>query len=200
MTALLTTTDVIEPGRQADPADSPLIDPYQQISSRHLSLIDRERIFDLRKAEKTIREIARILGRAPSTISRELKRNHTAAGPYGPLVAQRKAAARRLRPKKAVIAADPELKALIQDKISNFWSPEQVAGWLRLQYPEKKRWQVCHETIYQALYLQARGGLKREVAQALRQGRARTCYESRLSHRSMFATWTTASKRTASLS
>lgn len=123
MTALLTTTDVIEPGRQAEPANSQLIDPYREISNRYLSLIDRERIFDLRKAGNGVREIARILGRAPSTISRELKRNRTAAGPYGPLAAQRKATARRLRPKKAVIASDPELKALIQDKISNFWSP-----------------------------------------------------------------------------
>lgn len=123
MTALLTTTDVIEPGRQAEPANSLLIDPYREINNRYLSLIERERIFDLRKAGNGVREIARILGRAPSTISRELTRNHTAAGPYGPLAAQRKATARRLRPKKAVIASDPELKALIQDKISDFWSP-----------------------------------------------------------------------------
>lgn len=173
MTAVLTQTDVIEPGRQAEPATSALIDPYRQISSRYLSLIDREGIFDLRKAGNSVREIARRLGRSPSTISRELRRNHTAAGPYGPLAAQRKATARRLRPKTAIIAADPELKTLIQDKISAFWSPEQVSGWLRLHHPEKKRWHVCHETIYQALYLQARGGLKREVKEALRQGRAR---------------------------
>lgn len=172
MTALLSAVDVIEPGRQAEPAFSPLVDPYRQISSRYLSLIERERIFDLRKQGLGIREIARQLGRAASTISRELRRNHAASGPYGPLVAQRKAAARRLRPKQAVIAADTELKALIQNKISDFWSPEQIAGWIRLHHPDKKRWHVCHETIYQALYLQARGGLKRQVQEALRRGRA----------------------------
>lgn len=172
MTALITATDVVEPGRQAEPAPSSVVDPYREISSRYLSLVDREHIFDLRKHGHGIREIAGLLGRAPSTISRELRRNHTQAGPYGPLVAQRKAAARRLRPKKAKIASDPALKTLIQEKITDFWSPQQIAGWIRLHHPDVKRWHVCHETIYQALYLQARGGLKREIKQALRQGRA----------------------------
>lgn len=172
MTALLTHHDVIEPGRQAEPATSALIDPYRQINGRYLSLIERERIFDLRKENMSIRAIAAELGRSPSTISRELRRNHTAAGPYGPLQAQRKAAGRRLRPKTSVIASDPALKKLIQDKLRLRWSPEQISGWLQLNHPENKRWQVCHETIYQALYVQARGGLKREIQEALRQGRA----------------------------
>lgn len=171
MTAVLTQTDVIEPGREAEPAASALIDPYRQIHTRYLSLVERERICDLRAAGHSVRGIAGVLSRSASTISRELRRNHTAAGPYAPLAAQRKAAARRLRPKKSVIASDPELKAVIQAKISDFWSPEQITGWSRLHHPEKKRWHVCNETIYQALYLQARGGLKRQVQQALRQGR-----------------------------
>ena len=69
MTALLTVTDVIEPGRQAEPAVSPLIDPYREISSRYLSLIEREHIFDLHKAGHGVRATARILGRSASTIS-----------------------------------------------------------------------------------------------------------------------------------
>lgn len=89
------------------------------------------------------------------------------------MAAQRKATARRLRPKQAVIAADRQLQAVIQEKLSSRWSPQQISGWLRLHHPEKKRWHVCHETIYQALYLQARGGLKRQVQESLLQGRAR---------------------------
>lgn len=172
MTTLLMTTDVIEPGREAEPAASPLIDPYREINSRYLSLIEREHIFDLHKAGHGVRAIARMLGRSASTISRELRRNHTAAGPYAPLAAQRKAAARRLRPKQAVIAADRQLQMVIQEKLSLRWSPQQISGWLRLHHPEKQRWHVCHETIYQALYIQARGGLKRQVQESLRQGRA----------------------------
>lgn len=173
MTALLTATDVIEPGRQADPAPSPLVDPYRQIHPRYLSIEERERLFDLRKHGHGIRAIASRLGRSPSTVSRELRRNRTADGPYAPLSAQRKAAARRLRPKKSKIASNPWLKTMIQEKLAEFWSPEQIAGWLRLQYPQEKRWHVCHETIYQGLYIQARGGLKRQIQQALRHGRAR---------------------------
>src|SRR5699024_10488043 len=93
-------------------------------------------------------------------------------GPYRPLAAQRKATARRLRAKQAVIAADRQLQAVIQERLSSRWSPQQISGWLRLHHPEKKRWHVCHETIYQALYLQARGGLKRQVQESLLQGRA----------------------------
>lgn len=172
MSALITATDVIEPGRQADPAPSPVVDPYKQIHPRYLSILEREAIFDLRKQGHGIRAIAARLGRSASTVSRELRRNHTAAGPYAPLAAQRKAAARRLRPKKSIIAADPVLRSVIEEKLSDFWSPQQIAGWLRLAHPDNKRWHVCHETIYQALYIQARGGLKREIQQALRRGRA----------------------------
>lgn len=112
MITLQTATDVIEPGRQAEPAPQAFIDPYKEISNRYLSLIDREQIFDLHKAGHGVRAIARVLGRSASTISRELRRNHTAAGPYAPLAAQRKATARRLRPKQAIIATDTRLQAV----------------------------------------------------------------------------------------
>lgn len=120
-----------------------------------------------------MRAIAGHLGRSPSTISRELANNRSADGPYRPIAAARKAAARRLRPKQPKIAGDAMLAQLIQTKLDLRWSPEQIAAWLRRAYPHAKEWHVCHETIYQALYVQARGGLKKQVAAALRTGRAR---------------------------
>lgn len=173
MTALLTHHDVIEPGRQPDPANHPTIDPYRRIHPRYLSLAERETIADLRREGWSMRAIAGHLGRSPSTISRELANNRSADGPYRPIAAARKAAARRLRPKQPKIAGDAMLAQLIQTKLDLRWSPEQIAAWLRRAYPHAKEWHVCHETIYQALYVQARGGLKKQVAAALRTGRAR---------------------------
>lgn len=173
MTAMITRDDVIEPGRQADPAAHPAIDPYRTIHPRYLSLTERETIADLRREGWSMRAIAGYLGRAPSTISRELASNRSAEGPYRPINAARKAAARRLRPKQSKIAGDAMLASQIQAKLDLKWSPEQIAAWLRREHPDAKEWHVCHETIYQALYVQARGGLKKQVAAALRTGRTR---------------------------
>ncbi|MET8054978.1 IS30 family transposase [Streptosporangium sp. NPDC005286] len=141
--------------------------------SRYLREEDRIHIADRVREKVSIREIARELGRAPSTISREVRRNrHPTNGQYRPHAAQARADARRPRPKPSKIGQNPELRAYIQDHLHKRWSPEQIVQSLRRAFPERAEMQVCHETIYQALYVQGRGELRRELARALRTGRA----------------------------
>ncbi|WP_374199607.1 IS30 family transposase [Glycomyces sp. YM15] len=138
-------------------------------------LVEDERIViaDRRREGASIRDIARELGRDPSTISRELARNaHPDSGDYRPHAAQRRCDARRARPKTSKIAANSELRTLLQRRLDLRWSPEQISTTLRRDFPDRPEMHVVHETIYQALYVQARGGLRREVAAALRTGRA----------------------------
>src|SRR5919107_1765045 len=143
------------------------------IHSRYLSLLEREQIADLLRAGHSFRSIAGELGRAPSTISREIGGNRDEHGRYLPHAAHRAAAGRRPRPKTAKLVKDRQLAAWVQDKLRLRWSPRQIAGRLPCEFPDRAEMRVCHETIYQALYVQARGGLRREVASALRTGRAR---------------------------
>jgi IS30 family transposase len=142
------------------------------ISARYLSQAERVVIADRLREKASIQSIAAQLGRAPSTISREKRRNQHPDGCYRPYAAQTMAAARRPRPKVGKIAADPVLRARVQDGLDQRWSPQQIARRLRREHPERPEWHVTHETIYQALYVQARGGLRREVAGWLRTGRA----------------------------
>ena len=135
-----------------------------------LSVDERIRIADLRLARWSVRAIAREVGRSPSTISRELRRNGTARG-YGPHAAQRAAEARRFRPKPGKIGSCPRLRREVEDGLAQEWSPEQIARRLRRDFPDDPEMHVSHETIYQALYLQGRGELRRELAVALRTGR-----------------------------
>jgi IS30 family transposase len=145
----------------------------REISSRFLSEDERILIADrLRDPTISLRSIAREVGRAASTISREKRRNQLPDGEYRPHAAHRCAAARRARPKIGKIAADPALRALVQDGLDQRWSPQQITRRLRREHPERPEWHMTHETIYQALYVQARGGLRREVASWLRTGRA----------------------------
>jgi IS30 family transposase len=132
-------------------------------------------IADRLHEKATVRAIAAELGRAPSTVSREIRRNRnpSARVPYRPHAAQRRADDRRPRPKTGKIAGNPELRAVIQDHLVTKRSPEQIAGLLRRDFPDRPEMHVVHETIYQALYLQGRGELRREIAAALRTGRAR---------------------------
>ncbi|MEV6606136.1 IS30 family transposase, partial [Kutzneria sp. NPDC051319] len=111
------------------------------------------------------------LRRPVSTITRELDRNQQPDGTYQPHRAHERAAARRLRPKTSTIAGDPVLRALVQDGLAQRFSPQQIIRRLRRDHPDQPGWHVSHETIYQALYVQARGGLRREVAGWLRTGR-----------------------------
>lgn len=143
------------------------------ISARFLSVEERIEIADLRRQRLSIREIARRLSRSPSTISRELARNgHARTGDYRPWAAQQRAAARRTRPKQSKIAGSPELRDFIETGLRRRWSPEQISRRLRAQFPERPEMQVTHEPIYQALYVQGRGELRRELARCLRTGRA----------------------------
>ncbi|MDH3038668.1 IS30 family transposase [Streptomyces sp. TRM75561] len=141
---------------------------------RYLCEADRIHIADRLREKATVRAIAAELGRSPSTISREILRNrHPGSGQYRPYAAQTRADARRPRPKRRKISENPELRAAVQAMLDEKWSPEQVCHALRAQFPDRPEMHVVHETVYQALYVQGRGQLRRELAGTLRSGRAR---------------------------
>jgi IS30 family transposase len=143
-------------------------------TGRFLSMAEREEIAAL-TGRVSVREIARQLGRAPSTVSRELRRNSTGgvAGRYRPTVAQARADARGRRPKTGKLAACAPLHEYVVGKLggAQCWSPEQISARIRLDFPDDERMRISHEAIYQALYVQGRGGLRRELAVCLRTGR-----------------------------
>ncbi|MFF0412637.1 IS30 family transposase [Kitasatospora sp. NPDC004745] len=142
--------------------------------SRYLREDERIHIADRIREKATIRAIAGELGRSPSTISREIRRNsRPGSGSYRPHAAQARADARRPRPKTGKIAENAGLRDFIQDRLDRKWSPEQICQALRDTFPERPEMHVVHETVYQALYVQGRGELRRELAAALRTGRAR---------------------------
>ena len=143
------------------------------IDPRFLSLQEREMIRDLSRAGSSLRTIALTLQRSPSTISRELHRNSDPLLGYLPHGADRQAAARRARPKTAKLTGESKLRDYVQAGLGLEWSPEQISHRLVTDHPDDQEMRVSPETIYQALYLQARGGLKREIQAALRTGRAR---------------------------
>ncbi|WP_287015059.1 IS30 family transposase [Gordonia sp. (in: high G+C Gram-positive bacteria)] len=139
-----------------------------------LSWVDRCRIEDLVVAHYRPAQIARLLGRARSTIARELRRGVPAqGGRYRAQVAQDAVDTGRRRPKERRIAAGSALYAEVVRRLRLCHSPEQIAGCLRVDFPDDPEMWVSHETIYQALYVQARGGLKAEVKRGLRTGRIR---------------------------
>jgi IS30 family transposase len=142
------------------------------ISPRYLDLAQRVVIADRRQAGISMRQIATELGCPVSTVSREIRRNQQPDGTYQPYAAHELAVARRARPKPRKVLADPDLCRLVQDGLTQRWSPQQISQWLRRQYPDRPEWHVTHETIYQALYFQPKGFLRREVAGWLRSGRA----------------------------
>ena len=177
-------------------------------SGRYLSFAEREEIALLRAQDHGVREIARQLGRSPSTISRELRRNAaTRSGnlAYRAGVAQWKAELASRRPKAAKLVANPRLRDYVQQRLAGqvrrpdgtivtgpmpapwkgrnkprrqdrawalAWSPEQIANRLPIDFPDDESMRISHEAIYQALYVQARGALKRELVSCLRTGRA----------------------------
>lgn len=152
--------------------DAPPLPVFDTVGSRLLSLAEREQVADLLRLGWSLRAIGRELGRAPSTIKREIDA-HMRNGLYLPHAAHRAAALDRARPKPAKLAQPGRLRDYVSLKLQEQWSPEQISAALRREFPGDESMRVSMETIYQALYIQARGGLKREVAQALRTGRIR---------------------------
>ncbi|WP_405721164.1 IS30 family transposase [Streptomyces sp. NBC_00046] len=177
-------------------------------SGRYLSFTEREEIALLNAQGLGVREIARRLGRDPSTISRELRRNAATRGgqlDYRASIARWKAELAARRPKTPKLVADERLREYVQDRLAGdvrrpdgtqvtgpktprwkgrnkprrqdrrwatAWSPEQIAGRLRTDFPDDESMRISHEAIYQALYIQGRGALKRELVGCLRTGRA----------------------------
>jgi IS30 family transposase len=139
-----------------------------------LSTAERGVIARLLRAQHSLRQIARVLGRAPSTISREVRRHGARTATtrhYDAAVADGRAWHRAERPKRSVLATRPLLRRLVARRLAQQWSPAQIAGWLRGTYPGDASMQVSAETIYRSLYVQARGVLRRELTGQLRRGR-----------------------------
>ncbi len=178
------------------------------ISERYLSFSEREEIALLRAQDIGVREIARVIGRSPSTVSRELTRNAATRGgklEYRASVAQWKSELVARRPKPAKLLINARLRQYVQDRLEgkirdaqgrevpgprqaafigrnkphrgdrkwvNGWSPEQISHRLQVDFPDDQSMRISHEAIYQALYIQGRGALKRELVSYLRMGRA----------------------------
>lgn len=177
------------------------------LSGRYLSFAEREEIAILHAQRRGVRAIAKRVGRSPSTISRELRRNAATRGgglEYRATTAQWHADRRSQRPKVAKLAANDALRQYVQDRLAGVistadgmavpgppvrwigrrhgrrqdrrwatsWSPEQIANRVRVDHPDDESMRISHETIYQALYVQGRGALRRELAACLRTGRA----------------------------
>lgn len=141
-------------------------------NGRYLSLPDRLVIADGLVNGLNLTQIAAAINKHTSTVSREV-RAHSVEGLYLPYQADRAAAVDRARPKQSKLVTNQKLRLAIDDGLTRRLSPEQISHRLVKDFPDDESMRVSHETIYQALYFQARGGLKREVAQALRSGRTR---------------------------
>ena len=135
-----------------------------------LTLAEREDISRGIASGSSIREIASRLERAVSTISREVSR-HGGRPAYRAHDADRQAWVSALRPKRCLLAVNRKLRDIVASRLILDWSPEQISGWLRSQYPDDESMRVSHETIYRSLFLQARGVLKQELMEHLRSKR-----------------------------
>lgn len=144
--------------------------PKRKRSRLALTLAEREEISRGVVAGRSLRSIATELGRAPSTVSREIKRNGGRRG-YRGNTADQAAWDRAHRPKICKLVQNRALARIVARKLKQLWSPEQIAGWLRYRYPDDESYQVSHETIYRSLYIQARGALKKELLLHLRRTR-----------------------------
>lgn len=145
--------------------------PPRKRSARSLTLAEREEISRGVVAGQSVRSIAASLGRAPSTVCRELNRNGGLRR-YRASTAEQAAWDRAHRPKTCKLVQNRALARLVAIKLRQLWSPDQIAGWLKSTYPNDERRQVSHETIYKSLFIQARGALKKELLQHLRKTRA----------------------------
>jgi IS30 family transposase len=143
-------------------------------SGRFLSFSEREEIALGLAAKRSVRSIARDLGRSPSTVSREVARNRGRAHTwrYRASTGQDRADRAARRPKQAKLAGNPRLREQVRAGLRARWSPQQITRRLAEDFPAEEQMRVSHETIYQSLYVQGRGALRRELATCLRTGRA----------------------------
>ena len=147
------------------------IRPVRRRRSRSaLTLSEREEISRGLAAHQSARSMARLLGRSPSTVSRELSRNGGYDG-YRAALADEKAWAQARRPKRCKLANSLRLRRAVASKLRLNWAPEQIAGWLKRTHPDDESYRVSHETIYRSLFVQARGVLKKELLGHLRSTR-----------------------------
>jgi IS30 family transposase len=144
-------------------------EPRRRASGR-LTFAEREEISRGLAAGCSLRRIAAGVGRAPSAISREVAANGGARR-YRAARADRQAWSRAGRPKPCRLATRPVLRDMVEEKLQRRWSPQQIAGWLKLAFPTSPEMQVSHETIYRTLFVQSRGALRRELTRYLRTGR-----------------------------
>jgi transposase, IS30 family len=124
----------------------------REVSGRFLSQDERIEIADLRQAGMSIQQVAARLGRSPSTISRELRRNAAVGGDYRPFEAQRQAVLRRARPRLRRIDTSSGLRRTVGELLARRWSPQQISRHLRARFPGQRHMRLCHESIYQAIY------------------------------------------------
>jgi IS30 family transposase len=165
-------------------------------SPARLSLPEREELAVGMARGLSLTAIAAGLGRATSTVSREVKANGGRDG-YRAWAAHNRARACARRPKAAKLAACPALADQVRRWLGELWSPEEIARRLVIEYPNDTRMRVSHETIYQSLYVQGRGALRKELAACLRSGRAARRPRSRLEHRGQIADMVMISERPA---
>jgi IS30 family transposase len=162
-----TGTRYIDPVHTINSAAPPIA-----ISTRYLCLQDRLTIADGLLCGQTLTQIAADIAKHKSTVSPEVHA-HSVEGLYLPYQADQAAAAARARPKQSKLVTNQKLRQTVENGLLKRWSPEEISHRLVKDFPDDESMRVSHETIYQALYFQARGGLKKEVAQALRTGRTR---------------------------
>ncbi|MEF1241257.1 helix-turn-helix domain-containing protein, partial [Vibrio campbellii] len=139
-------------------------------NKQHLTLEEREEIRVALSAKMSLRAIARMLNRSPSTISREVARNRGRRY-YKAVDADNRAKRMAKRPKLGVLERNPELRKIIMAKLELKWSPEQISGWLSVEYSRRKHMQVSHETIYKSIYVRAKSIIHHSFTQYLRRGR-----------------------------
>jgi IS30 family transposase len=144
----------------------------RDLQGRYLGFGEREEIALGLARSESMRQIAARLGRSVSTISREVTRNRDGQGRYRASAAQVQAYQRASRPKPAKLAVNAALRQRVEQDLGKKYSPEQIAGRLRADFPDQPELWVSTETIYQSLYVQSRGALRRELTVHLRTGRA----------------------------
>jgi IS30 family transposase len=150
------------------------------VAGQVLTAVDREQIAVGLAMRLSVAEIGRRIGRDRSVVWREVQRNNSHHFGYVGVYAQRHADRRRRRPKVAKLRAGGPLREEVLALLRRRWSPQQIAAKLRVDYPDQPEMWVSHETIYQAIYVQSRGGLRRELTAALRSGRSRRLPQGRV--------------------